>query len=252
MQPLLPESEQLLKRLESLSGRRVEFVRRSDLPVLASLHIARNGAIVHQFHYRPSNQPIDYTLCRQIGIVIRLFQLPASERMDFASDGRGEKVVQEMLSASRSLAKADEEALPAFAQMVNQWALMQIRSIPIGMRVDAWLHATFPGLRDLVAQGLELEQQTNADILSRRIGNLTVPPSQLGPAAAYALFTGRLLGTGRYSIPFEAAGALPDGQSLLTLFDTIPDDPIHDRQLVDSWAQHLGMTDWYKWIPYNP
>lgn len=251
MQPLLPESKQLLSLLESLSGRRVEFVRRDDLPVLASLQIARNGATVHQFHYRPSSQPIDYVLCRQVGVVIRMFQLPSSQRMDFSSDGSGEKVLAEMLSASRRLTESEIEILPAFAKMLNQWALMQIRSIPVGMRVDKWLYGTYPKLRVLIAQGLEIEQQTNATILSQRVESLSVPPSQLAPAAAYALFTDRLLGTARYSIPFEAAGAISDGNALLALFDAIPDDPMQDRQLMDSWAQHLGMSDWYRWIPHE-
>ena len=136
MRPLLPESRQLVNLLESLSGRRVEFVRREDLPVLATLQIARHGAAAHQLHYRPASHAIDYVLCRQVGVVIRMFQLPAVERMDFSSDGRGEKVIEEMLSASRSLTKSEVETLPAFARMVNQWALMQIRSIPVG--IGSW------------------------------------------------------------------------------------------------------------------
>lgn len=252
MQSFLPETKQLIELLESLSGRSVEFVRRDDLPVLATLQIARDGATVHFLHYRPDKGPIDYLVCQQVGIVIRFFQLPDDERMDFTSDGRGAKVLQEMLSASSNLSKTDKEMLPAFAKKLNEWALMQIRSIPVGMRVDAWLHASFPALRALVAKGLAIQQQMNADILGQRVGNLTVPPIQLAPAAAYALFTDRLLGTSRYAIPFEAAGALSDGQSLLKLFDTIQDDPSHDRQLADSWAQHLGMSGWYDWTRYKP
>lgn len=252
LQSFLPETKQLLERLESLSERRVEFVRRDDLSVLATLQIARNGATAHLLHYRPSKEPIDYVVCHQVGIVLRMFELPDNERMDFASDNRGEKVLQEMLSASGSLSKTDKELLPAFSKMLNGWALMQIRSIPIGMRVDAWLQASFPKLREQIAQGIAIQQQMNADILSQRVGNLTVPPIQLAPPAAYALFADRSLGTGRYSIPFEAAGALADGKILLTLFDTIPDDPSHDRQLVDAWAEELGMAGWYKWILYKP
>lgn len=252
MHSLLPESKQLIERLESLSGRSVEFVRRDDLPVLATLQIARDGATVHFLHYRPDKGPIDYLVCQQVGIVIRFFQLPDDERMDFSSDGRGAKVLVEMLSASSNLSKNDKEMLPPFAKMLNEWALMQIRSIPVGMRVDAWLHASFPALRELIAQGLAVQQQMNADILGKRVGNLAVPPIQLAPAAAYALFTDRLLGTSRYAIPFEAAGALSDGKSLVRLFDTIQDDPSHDRQLADAWAQHLGMVGWYEWTRYKP
>lgn len=252
MQSLLPETKQLIERLESLSARAVEFFRRDDLAVLATLQIARNGARAHLLHYRLSNEPIDYVVCQQVGIVLRMFQLPADERMDFASNESGEKALEAMLIASSSLSKSDKRALPMFAKRVNQWALTQIRSIPVGMRVDAWLQASFPNLHDLAERGIAAQQQMNADILSLRVGNLTIPSIQLAPPAAYALFADRLLGTSRYAIPFEAAGALPDGKILLNLFDTIPDDPGHDCQLADAWAQHLGMAGWYQWIPYVP
>jgi hypothetical protein len=74
----------------------------------------------------------------------------------------------------------------------------------------------------------------------------------LAPAAAYALFADRLSATNRFAIPFEAVGAVTDGKTLLNLFDAIPDGSAHDRQLVDAWAERLGMTSWYEWVPYHP
>ena len=240
-----------MAQLEQLSNRPVEFLRVDSLPVLASLQIARNGATYHVLQYRPSNDPLDYYVAHQVGIVLRMFELPEDQRFDFASDGRGEKQIESILKASSNLSSSDKQMLPMFAKSVHHWALMQLRSIPIGMRVDAWLYESFPSMREIIANGLGEQQQMNAEILGKQVGGLSPPANQFAPAAAYALFADRLLGT-NYKIPFNAAGALEDGRLLLYFFDTIKDDIFHDRQLVDSWAKQLGMTDWYQWVSYKP
>ena len=219
---------------------------------MASLQIARNGASFHVLRYKPSSDPLDYVIAHQVAFVLRMFELPAEERKDFAGTGHGVAEVEDVIRLTSGSSPADESILPQFAKSVHQWAMMQLRSIPIGMRVDAWLYGSFPTLRELVAQGIGVQQQMNADVLGRRVGNLTPPPIQLAPAAAYALFADRLLDTGRFAIPFAAAGVIADGKTLLSLFDTIPDDPAHDRQLVDAWAEKLGMAGWYEWIGYKP
>ena len=252
MLPLRAETRQLIDRLERLSDREIQMMGVDDLPLLASLQIARDGASFHVLRYKPSSDPLDYVVAHQVGFVLRMFELPAEQRMDFAGTGHGVTDLEEVIRLTSGSSTADQHVLPEFAKFVHQWALMQLRSIPIGMRVDAWLHSSFPALRELVAQGIGVQQQMNADILGRRVGNLTPPPIHLAPAAAYALFADRLLATNLFAIPFEAVGAVADGKTLLNLFDAIPDDPPHDRQLVDAWAERLGMTGWYEWVHYQP
>jgi len=251
MLKLLPETANLVAQLEQLSHRSVEFMRVDSLPVLASIKIARNGAPYHILQYRPSNSPLDYYIAQQAGIALRMFEQPESQRFDFSSDGSGEKVLESAIRASANLSPADQELLPMFVKSIHQWALMQLRSIPIGMRVDAWLFESFPNMREAIKEGLAEQQQMNAEALGMRVGKLTPPSNQFAPAAAYALFTDRLLGTS-YSIPFKASGALEDGIELLVIFDQMQRTPEYDIQLVDAWARQLGMQGWYQWIPYQP
>jgi hypothetical protein len=65
--------------------------------------------------------------------------------------------------------------LAPFVATIHQWALLQLRSLPIGMRIDCWIAETYPGLRDLQEMGLAVQQQQNADILSKKLGHLNVP-----------------------------------------------------------------------------
>lgn len=251
MLPLRPETQALVQQLTALSGKPLEFMRDPGMSVLASLQIARHGALYHVLRYRPSNDPLDYIVAQQVGFVMRMFALPADLRVDFAATGAGEKSMRDMIRASTSPFQADRALLPEFAKQVHQWALMQVRSIPIGMRVDAWLYHDYESLRELQALGLASQQQMNANLLGQRVGGLSAPVAHLAPAAAFALFTDRLLGTQRYAIPFEAAGVLTEGQTLLEIFDATPDDPAHDRALVDCWADKLGMSGWYEWVSYK-
>ena len=135
--------------------------------------------------------------------------------------------------------------------MVYRWALLNLRSLPIGMRIDQWLHQSFPEIREQVITGIAQQQQVNADVLSQHLGNLSVPSHLLGANAAYALLADRLLESGVFSIPYAAIGALPFGHRLLAIWDQIPVDATHDQQLVDAWAAELGMSGWYEWVPFR-
>lgn len=251
MLKLLTETTDLVTQLEHLSKRPVEFMRVDSLPVLASIKIARNGASYHILQYRPSNEPVDYYIAQQIGMALRVFEQAENQRFDFASDGSGEKSLETIIRASASLTPDDVKLLPVFIKSVHQWAMMQLRSIPIGMRVDAWLFESFPNMRESIRRGLAEQQQMNAEILGMHVGGLFPPSNQLAPATAYALFTDRLLET-NYSIPFKAAGALAEGNALLDIFDQMRQDSGYDTQLVNAWSRKLGMQDWYQWIPYQP
>ena len=129
---------------------------------------------------------------------------------------------------------------------------MNLRSLPIGFRIDRWIADEYPEFRELQASSIGLQQQQNMNLLSHRLGKLTIPTTLMGPIAAYALFADRLLENVQYAVPFEAAGALAQGQSLLKIWDDVPSGALHDRELVDAWAAECGLTGWYRWIPYTP
>lgn len=252
MKNLRPETTGILERVESLSGRPVEFRPDSSLTLRATLQMARNGAPAHVLRYRPSNDPIDYWVAYQAGYVLRMFELPPSDRFDFAGTGIGAEQVLALLSTGQPLTKVDRAVIPEFTQMTLHWALMNLRSFAIGMRIDQWLADKHPSLRNMQASGIALLQQENLQVLSKRVGTLSIPVPLLAPVAAYALFADRLLGKSVHAIPYRAAGVLALGDELLCLSDSVAPDPRHDRQLVEAWASLIGMTGWFAWTPYKP
>lgn len=242
----------IVKRVESLSGVPVEFKPDSSLTLRATLQLARNGASSHIFRYQPSNTPIDYWVAYQCGFAIRLFDLPPNERFNFAATGDdGTQQVLTLLKTGQPLKEADQVLLNEFAELTTHWALVSLRSYAIGLRIDQWIFDEYPSLRALQATGVDAMQQENLQLLSKRLGNLSIPVPLLAPAAAYALFADRLLKTGIYAIPYRAAGVLGLGKELLAISDAISTHRSHDCELVDAWADAIGMTGWYQWLPYK-
>ena len=252
MKNLRPETLGILQRIETLSGRPVEFKPDATLTLRATLQLARNGAPAHVLRYRPMNEPLDYWVAYQAGYLLRLLELPPSERFDFAGTGSAPARVEKLLTAGLKMTEAEQLAAPRFAEAAAHWAMMNQRSFAIGMRIDQWLADKHPDLHLLQRQGMDALQQENLQLLSQRVGKLAIPVPLLGPVAAYALFADRLLGKATYAIPFRAAGALDLGAELLSILDKLPADAAHDRELVDAWAAAIGMTRWYTWIPYKP
>ena len=252
MKNLRPETLGILQRVEALSGRPVEFKPDSSLTLRATLQLARNGAPAHVLRYRPANERLDYWVAYQAGYLLRLLELPPDERFDFAATGAAAGQVEELLTTGQPLSDGDKASIPQFAQMTAHWAMLNLRSYAIGMRIDQWLANDYPALRELQAEGVDAMQQENLQLLSKRIGSLSIPVPLLAPVAAYALFADRLLGGTGYAIPYRAAGVLDLGAELLAISDSISPDAVHDRDLVDAWAAAIGMTGWYAWIPYKP
>ena len=129
--------------------------------------------------------------------------------------------------------------------------MLNLRSYAIGMRIDQWMADEHPDLHALQAAGMDSLQQENVQLLSKRMGKMSIPVPLLGPVAAYALFANRLLGETAYAIPYRAAGVLDLGAELVAILDKVPPSAAHDRELVDAWAAAIGMTGWYAWIPYK-
>lgn len=246
------ETRSVLDKVQALSGKGVEFLADPTLSVLATMHTARGGSACHIVRFNPNREPLDYFVVYQAGFLIRLFRCPAEQRYDFVPAAdinlRMERLIKELARGQ----PAEQAAPTKVASMIAHWALMTLRSLPLGMRVDQWIAEEYPSLSSLQHSGIEIQQQQNVDALSLSFGDVPVPPILLGMYAAYAMFTDRLLGVRRFALPYQAAGLGSTGESLLKVWDSVSGEPTADRTLVDSWASMLGLAGWYEWQPYRP
>jgi hypothetical protein len=252
MKNLRAATKGVLQQVEDRTGRSVQFMRDDSLKVMATFQMARNGASFHTLRYRPTDEPIDYLVVHQAAFVLRLYENEADQRFDFSPRDSAADLMSTLISGGRPLAPADAQALPGFAKFTAQWTMMNLRSLAVGMRVDAWIDSTMPELREAQQANLATQQQENAASLSFRQGGLSLPRMSVSMVAAYALFVDRLCGMTGFAVPYRAAGFTDLGTRFLQAWDSIDSAATRDIELIDRWAAMCGLSGHYDWIPFSP
>lgn len=71
--PLQPETCQIIKEVENLSGRPVHVTADPELKVMSTISAARGSSPAHFLRYRPGTRAVDYLVAYQLGFLLRLF-----------------------------------------------------------------------------------------------------------------------------------------------------------------------------------
>lgn len=251
-----PETQKIVTEVEERSGLPVQVLPIRDLPVLATTTLSPHATDSYVIQVRAGVSFRDYAVAYQCGHILRTLALTEPERAQLAvtpaAMGWGRDLVRAHLASTK---KADlpGEVLDGFTLKLVGGLLGQLRSIPIGMRIDAWLADEYPSLGDLQAEAVAAQQREALGSLSPQV-KLLMPEEMVGGSiilnTAYALFSDRLLEGAAYVVPYEAAGFRELGESLLHVFDELPADPSSDRALVDRWGDDLGLRGKYEWVPF--
>jgi len=247
----------IIDTVEQQTGFMVEVLEEPALPTMAVVHMARRyGLPAHVIRYRPStNQPPDYLICFQCGFVLRLFENPPEKRFEVASTADGQEMVEKMLHARVGGVGLDRRQLAPVARQMYDGIVVHLRSIPIGLRVSAWLDDQYPELRQLQRVQVMSELADNAGSLDPQIKALTpeiIYNASAAINAAFALFWSQRYKKPSVTQPYVKAGCRKQGADLMDIWDQVPKDASHDQELIDLWAQALGLSDWYQWVPYQP
>ena len=226
-----------------------------ELPVLATATMSPHAAGSYVVRYRAGIRFKDYAVAFQCGHILRQLALPEGERRQFATNATATSWGESLVRAHLARAKQPllpNEVLGDFAGKLVGGLFTQLRSIPVGMRIDAWLAEEYPALADEQAASFAVQQEEALVSLSPKVREFSPDEIVAGSIllnAANALFCDRLVGTATYQVPFVAAGFGELGGTLLAIFDELPADPESDVALVDRWAAEIGLAGKYAWIP---
>lgn len=252
---LRPETQQVLEDVERVSGKPVTLDENPDLPQIATMPRARGAAPAHVLTVNPRYGAPDYFILYQCGFVLRYFAVPEAERKDFAGTKESREEVARLVRRNGRTAGLPDQLQQQLAIQLVDGLLTQLRSYPVGMRIDTWIAAEYPQLSDLQREGIARQQEDNRKVLSPEIRGLAPKPvydANVTMNAAYATFSDRLFGKAGYAIPYRSAGYEKPGRRLLEALQQIPADVAHDVALVDAWAEELDLRDWYRWLPAQP
>lgn len=247
---ILNSTRVIIELAEKLSGRPVRIKEDPTLGVLATMKMARGEAPMHMISYRPiqGRQP-DYHICFQCGFIIRLFETSSSERYDFSLAEKASAEMDEILSES--------SFPPEMRQMKGvliDGLLTQLRSVPIGLRIDEWLWSQYPELREEQIASARLQLQQNVSALHPSVSKQfpkKIVAANTAMNSAYACFWADKFSDDWIILPYRSIGKELAGRELIDLFVELNSSPFNDRDLVDRWGERLGLQGWYRWIPYN-
>lgn len=253
-----PIVREILRLAEEVSGSPVVIQEDHQSRLPGSLRIARGGAPAHIITYNPTLAPCpDYVIAFQCGFILRFFASPPEHRLDLAGGPVGRRIVQQLLTGPDGPARKMNlrpDVIEGLRDQLFNGLMTQLRSIPVGLRVDSWMLEHHPDLIDLQRAEVIRQLQENLATLGpdvKKIAPTKVYKASLSMNAAVAAFWAHRWGEDSLLVPYASAGFRKVAADLLDLLGRVDTDATHDRELIDGWGAALGLTTWYEWIPYD-
>lgn len=247
---LQAETRKILEELEAISGFPVAVIDDPDLDLVATLDTASATKPMHLLRFRPKAQGLDYRIALEAGQALRLFRLPPQARSEMDMDPAARAQLASDLAELQP--KLHPRSALELATQLHTAILNQVRSCPIRILVDIWIHARYPGLRTVQASILEIETRLYASSLENRFDKVYPPiivRARRLMNAAHALFVADLLNMPQIAAPYRAAGLELGAAQLLDALTHMPAEDIVDRDLIMAWARMLELDQWIRWRP---
>ena len=246
---------EVLKLVEEVSGKPVILQADPSLTFHATIKLATENAPAHVLLYKPQCEPdLSYLVCFQCGFAIRSFRLAPTDRFDLANTATAHTHVGRLIDKHF---RTKKRSLPPHVteQLRQQFVIglgTQLRSIPVGMRVDAWIHEQYPSLHETQRTAAIRQINEGAAALApkgRDISPQKVFDASVSMNAAFAMFWSRLWADETVVTPYKTSGHIKNGESLIVIFNEIASAPEHDRELITAWMNKLDIGEWYTLVP---
>jgi hypothetical protein len=236
-----------LDQLEHLGGKPVVLQANEQLSNQAKISLASSTQPAHVLTYHPAFvHELPYLVCFQCVMAERTLKSAADERFNVASTPDTYRRVQKLVQDKGVI---PQDMVTTYSQMVTDGLGTQLRSMPIGIRVDRVIHASHPELHEMQRTIAEKQLTEAAGCLHPNVKAMAPDllfKASVGMNAALALAWSRLWGDDKHVVPYRLSGHVGMGEKLLDQLDEIPDAPTNDRELVTSLATLLGVEDLYR------
>ncbi len=210
----LPSANQALAELEEATGKPVLIVEAPELKVLATIRRAGPEDSSHVLRIKGGeNRAADYLIVFECRMALRDGPGPRAV-LRSNPEVRGQ-VISECVELHSQLPLAQAQELGSF---IYDGLILQLRSMGPGLLVDRWIREHCPDLHE--AQELAITSEIT---------------NNLGALKPYL------------AVPYLSQGYGEVARRLITLAlgDWDPTQGPTDRQIIDSWAQELGISSWY-------
>ena len=144
-----------------------------------------------------------------------------------------------------------EAQIPGICEQLLHGLMTDLRSIPVGLRVDNWIFVEHPDLVEMQKKAIQRQLKENLGSTSDTV-RASIPPqiydATMTINAAYAQFWAEKWNQPELALSYKASGHAAAGENLLKILHDIPDSGRTDRALIDAWGAALNVTGWYVWL----
>ena len=140
--PLHPDAQRMIRKVEELSGRLVHVTEDPELRMMATISPARGAAPAHFLRYRPGTSAVDYLVAHQLGLLARQFSCPVGDRWEVVATAAEEQAGIEAMGLGGYPLDS--------ARALEGTIVTQLRTYPVGMRIDDWIWKNLPDLQNAV------------------------------------------------------------------------------------------------------
>lgn len=247
-------SKLIEEKLVAASGKSVLVQRDPKCSGHASIKIASDDEAAHVLRYKPElESELPYLSAFQCGLALRSIQAKTVNRFDLASTpAMGQEVKRLIEDHLRKTGSAVPISMvPQLCQQLGHGLGLQLRSMPIAIRVDEWLYRDYPALAELQRKSIERQLQEAMHALGpsvRAFAPQRIIDANVGMSCAFAKFWAATWNEPEVGIPFTSAGYGKIGDELLGLVHSLDRSPDGDRELVNQWTERLGLAGWFQTI----
>jgi hypothetical protein len=242
------------EKLMAASGKSVLVQRDPNCSGHASIKIASDEGAAHVLRFKPEfESELPYLSAFQCGLALRSIQSKTVNRFDLASTpAMGQEVKQLIEEHLRKSGSAVPISMaPQLCQQLGHGLGLQLRSMPIAIRVDEWLYRDYPSLAELQRKSIERQLQEAMHAIGpsvRAFAPQRIIDANVGMSCAFAKFWASTWNEPEVAVPFTSAGYGKIGDELLGLVQSLDRSPDGDRELVNKWAERLGLAGWFQTI----
>jgi hypothetical protein len=250
---MTPQSakQDILTQVESATGYPVQVYTDPTLNVLATVKAASANVPFTLVRIRPDLTGItEYIVSFQCGFVLRQAALPVGTKWDIAASFKGRKELDRIVRKSTA-GKISESARTVFEENLLGGLITQLRSVPIGLRIDQWIQERYPVLAEQQRVSIQRQLDDNLAVLSpavKRMAPERIYSASAGMNAAAALYWSMAWNDNTVSVPYKVSGFADIGEKLITRFDELGASSEFDRVLIDSWSNELEISGWHEFI----
>lgn len=243
--------QQIVAELEAESGYPVVVQEVPSLPVLATAKAATQRTPFSLIRVRDDIGPTsEYTVAYQCGFLLRQAQLLPAERWDLTAPPSA-RVELSNLVREKAIQPLDQPTVAAFAEQLLGGLMTQLRSAPLGLRIDSWLSSAYPVFDKQQRTSVGRQLQEAAAVLSPSVKAMApgkVYAASVAMNAAVAVYWAHQWQDRTVAAPYKVSGYLDKAETLLKLFKETPESPAGDRTLINAWAAEVGISDWCAFV----